>query len=132
MVLVVDSDQHAIEAFHLELIRVNEAQSRIEQFDMKKKYMSFFFSKMRTLKLSWMTYSQSQCLQRIYNFGCCRHCGRQNGNVHAITYIHARLARETPSFLKHCRYKPQYLYFKRCDHRHTCTISDQPIFVRKT
>ena len=50
---------------------------------------------MRTLKLWWMTCSQSQCLQRIHNFGCCRLCGRQNGNVNAITCIHARPARET-------------------------------------
>ena len=42
MALVVDSDQHAIKAFHLELTRVNEAQSRIEQFGMKKKYIFVF------------------------------------------------------------------------------------------
>ena len=130
---MVDSDQHAIKASHLELTRVNEAQSRIEQFDMKKNVYEEFFC-MRTLKLSWMTYSQSQCLQRIHNFGCCRLCGRQNGNVNAITCIHARLARETLRLLKCCSYTTDGFFFKRCDHRLTCTISDQLHFVvfRKT
>ena len=49
---------------------------------------------MRTFKLWWMTYSQSQCLQRIHNFGCFRLCGRQNGNFNAVTCIHARFVRE--------------------------------------
>ena len=42
---MVDSDQHAIKASHLELTRVNEAQSRIEQFDMKKQVYAFILNK---------------------------------------------------------------------------------------
>ena len=86
--LVVDSDQHAIRASHLEPTRVNEAQSRIEQFDMKIEAYEEDFRCGHRSSDGWRVVRVNVCSEYTTSDAVDFAAGRTETSVRSSAYMH--------------------------------------------